>query len=237
MPWTPPLVGSSALVPDGPWEYAMDVIAVHAVSDAEKIYDAIGLQTNGELWFYFADIISRSPSCSELNYEAPDLVQYREAAIFVKVSYAGRHYAYCPFMYVDNDVSLVRGLVVGFPKKIANIAITRDHPLMRQRKFGATAMRAGYTLLKAIVEPNEKVDSLPFDNFGPWLLRRYIAPINVDEFVVFKLEVEYGELLRGNAKLEVGGGINDELHAFKPKNILAGYRYSALVKARGVETV
>ena len=235
MPWTPPLVGSSALVPDGPWEYAMDVIAVHAIGNAKEIKDAIDMQTDGELWFYFADIISHSPKCSELNYEAPDLVQYKEAAIFVKVKHMGKDYAYCPFMYVSNDVSLVRGFVVGFPKKIATIAITRDHPLMKQNKFGATAMRAGYSLLKAIIEPKESVNSLPFDEFGPWLLRRYIAPANIDEYVVFKLDAKYGEILKGDATLEVGGGVNDELQAFKPEKILAGYKYSVLIKAKGIE--
>ncbi len=234
MPWSPPLVDSSELVPEGPWEYAMDVIAVHAKGDGRAIKESIGLETSGELWFYFADIISRSPSCPELNYEAPDLLQYREAAIFVKVNFNGS-YAYCPFMYVDNDVSLVRGLVVGFPKKIASIAITRDHPLMKQKIFGATSMRAGYPLMKAKVEPSEECSSLPFDGFGPWLLRRYFPLMKVDEYVALELDVQYGEIKRGEANLEIYGGINDKIDVFNPVEIYSGYKYSALVKIKDVK--
>ncbi len=234
MPWSPPVVNSSELVPEGPWEYAMDVIAVHAKGDSNKIKESIGLETDGELWFYFADIISRSPSCPELNYEAPSLLQYKEVAIFVKVSLNG-NYAYCPFMYVDNDVSLVRGLVVGFPKKIASIAITRDHPLMRQRIFGATSMRAGYSLLKAKVEPDKDCRELPFDNFGPWLLRRYYPLMKVDEYVALELDIRYGEIKKGKATLEIYGGINDKIDTFKPVEIYSGYKYSSFVKIKDVK--
>ena len=61
----------------------------------------------------------------------PDTLQYSEAAFFVKVTYRGRSYAYYPYMWVDTDPSLVRGLLVGFPKKLTGISYSRLHPLLQ----------------------------------------------------------------------------------------------------------
>jgi hypothetical protein len=241
MPWTSPLTksGRSALVPEGPWIYAFDTIGVYAVGDTERLKEALPdfFSPTGDMWFYFAEIISQSPNCPELNYEAPGLVQYNEAAIFVKVNYKKREYAYCPFMYVDNDVSLMRGYVVGFPKKLASIHITRKHDLMNFKKFGGVASRAGYPLLKMVVEPEKPTEKLPFDNFGTWILRRYIKLTNTDDIVEFIPEVEYGKILEGDAELRVFGGINDELHLFDPVDVRTGYVYSALLKVREIRVL
>ncbi|AGK60243.1 hypothetical protein Asulf_00209 [Archaeoglobus sulfaticallidus PM70-1] len=239
MQWTSPLTkfGRSALVPEGPWSYAFDAIAVHAVANPDRLKNITELKTDGEMWIYFADIISHSPNFPQLNYETPQLVQYKEVAFFIKIEFEGKSYAYCPFMYVDNDVSLMRGYIVGFPKKIASIGITRDHPLMKQKIFGANAMRAGYSLIRAKVEVEEKAKSLPLDNFGTWILRRYIGLMGIDELIEFVPEVEYEYIYRGKATLEIGGGINDELEFFKPEKILEGYRYSALLKVKDIRVL
>ena len=241
MPWTPPLTrsGRSALVPDGPWTYVLDTIAVYAEGDPSKLEEALpdGVKATEELWFYLADIVSFSPKSPELNYEAPGLLQYREAAVFVKVELDGVYYAYCPFMYVDSDVSLVRGLMAGFPKKIAKIDITKDHELLRFKKLGGVASRAGYGLMKMIVEPERNIDKLPFDDFGPWLLRRYFAPIGVDELVKFVPKVKYGSIREGKGEMKVFSGINDELDLFEPTKVKAGYAYSVLIEPEEIKVV
>ncbi|MEM0088966.1 MAG: acetoacetate decarboxylase family protein [Archaeoglobaceae archaeon] len=235
MPLTPPLVEGSELVPSGPWEYAMNVVAVHAFGDAEKISRAVKFESNGEIWFYFAEIISRSPECPELNYEAPQLVQYNECAVFTRVFIDGKSYAYCPFMYVDNDLSLVRGLLAGFPKKIATIAITKKHPMLQMKKLGANASRSGYSLIKVIVEIEGDAKSLPFDSFGPWLTRRYFETMKIDDLLLFKFDANYGKIESGKALVEVYGGINDRLEAFKPVEVKNGYYYEILLRAKGLE--
>jgi hypothetical protein len=241
MPWTSPLTrsGKSALVPDGPWTYAMDVIAVHSKGEAERINESIpdNMESDGQLWFYFADIVSQTPVFPELNYLAPGLVQYKEAAVFVKVEYNGKSFAYCPFMYVDNDLSLMRGFAAGFPKKLAAIDITRNHVLLPQTKLGGVASRAGYTLLQMIVEPDKEVNKLPLDDFGPWLLKRYLKTTNTDELVIFQADMSYGTIKKGKAEIRVSGGINDELHIFEPTEIIAGYFYTVLIKSAEIRIV
>ncbi len=236
MPWTSPLTstGRSALVPDGPWSYIFDVVAVQAKGDPGRLREVLpeALEPTEDIWFYIADIISFSPNAEELNYEAPGLLQYKEAAIFVRSLLNGKSYAYCPFMYVDSDVSLVRGLVAGFPKKIAHIEMTRFHDLFKPKKYGGLAYRAGYGLMKLLVEPAREVDKLPFDDFGTWLLRRYIKPLGIDELVEFAPDLEYSKIVEGRGSVEVGGGINDELHMFEPVEVLRGYLYSVRIGVR-----
>ncbi|MEM1520529.1 MAG: acetoacetate decarboxylase family protein [Candidatus Korarchaeum sp.] len=241
MPWTGPITpsGRSALVPDGPWTYVMDVIAVHAKGYGERIASVLPqrLKPSGDLWFYVAEIISYSDSSEEMNYLAPDLLQYKEAAVFVKVELDGRSYAYCPFMYVDNDLSLVRGLIFGFPKKIAKIEMTRFHELFEPRRYGGLAYRAGYNLFRITVEPKTRVERIPLDDFGSWLLRRYFKPMGVDELIEFIPEANYARILSGEGSLELEGGFNDELDYFKPSDILGGYLYSVKLRAREIRSL
>ncbi len=241
MPWSGPLTpsGRSALVPDGPWTYVMDAVAVHARGDASRIEKVLpdGLKPLGDLWFYVSDIISFSPSSEEMNYLSPGLLQYKEAAVFVKVEFKGKIYAFCPFMYVDNDVSLLRGIVFGFPKKMAQIEMTRFHDLFEAKKYGGVAYRSGYNLFRVTVEPSKREERLPFEGFGSWLLRRYLKPIELDEFVEFVPEITYGKVLSGEGSLEVGGGFNDELEYLRPEEILGGYIYSLRLKAREIRVL
>jgi len=70
-------------VPDGSWYYVFDAIGVHAKGDPTKLRKMVpeGMEPRDDLWFYVADIVSFSPNAQELNYEAPGLLQYREASI------------------------------------------------------------------------------------------------------------------------------------------------------------
>ncbi len=239
--WTGPFTksGKSALVAEGPWIYALDAIAVHAMCEKKRLEHVVpeSLKPTEEVYIYFADIISHSPKFPELNYQAPGLVQYRELAVFIKVEFEGKNYAYCPFMYVDNDVSLLRGYIVGFPKKMAVIDITKQHPMLEIKKRGGTAMRAGYNLMKLIVETNKDTDSNPLDSFGNWLLYRISIPMNVREFVEVIPDVEYGHLSKGDADLEVGGGVNDELEFLEYANVITGYSFSAILKVSAINVL
>ena len=245
--------GESTLVPKGPWNYGLTVIGVHVRCDPEKLREAVPkpleASSDGEVWFYIADIVSVSDSKPELNYEAPDLVQYYEATMFVKVVYEGKTYALCPFMYVDKDLPLMRGIVAGFPKKLAYISMTKLHPLLpayskpsENLVLGGFAVRSSYPLFKLKVKLESRVDKLPFDEFGEWLLPRYFPSIGelggVAELVAFEPEYKrYGEIWRGSGEVEVYGGVNDEMKIFEPKEVLGGYYYTVAIKPRRLRLV
>lgn len=250
-PWSLPYTKSmsSTLVPRGPWHYAFTLVAVHARGDKDKLVEAVPepleLSPDAEIWFYIGEILSVSDSNPELNQELHDTLQYYEAAIFLKTLYEGERYAYCSFMWVDKDLPLIRGFVAGFPKKLAHISMTKLHPLLpyydkprRGLRVGAFASRLGYKLFSMKLQLEDKIDKLPFDDFGEWVLPRYFPKIGdlagASELVVFEPDyLRYGEIWRAKVvDFVVEGGVNDEMTIFKPVEILGGYYYTMAVKPK-----
>ena len=57
--------------------------------------------------------------------------QYKEAYVVIHGEHAGKRAGRVPFIWVDSDLSLVRGLIQGFPKKLGEIHMTRPVELGR----------------------------------------------------------------------------------------------------------
>ncbi len=253
--WSAPFTksGRSALVPRGPWAYAMTGIGVHYRADPSALSDAVPRPlevVGGEVFAYVVEITSWSPSAPELNVEAPEHVQYSEGAFLVKVRHGGREYLYCPFMWVDSDLPLLRGLLAGWPKKLARIALTRLHPLMppldgprRGLRLGGYVGRAGSTLFRLRVELEEDSERsyVPLLSEHPFLLPRYFAGVapglaEVNELV--ELEAETAARSWGGAgEIEVVGSVNDELHFFEPASEVRGYYFLLSLKVRSLRVV
>jgi hypothetical protein len=78
----------------------------------------------------------------------PVYSQYRETIVIVEIQRPdGSRYNFCPFIWVDQDISLIRGLLQGWPKKSGSTYLTRslpiDHPAAAPLKSGS---RMGATL-------------------------------------------------------------------------------------------
>jgi hypothetical protein len=60
----------------------------------------------------------------------PVLAQYRETIVVLELERPdGSLCVYCPAIWVDQDVSLMRGLLQGWPKKMGTTYLTRSLPL------------------------------------------------------------------------------------------------------------
>jgi hypothetical protein len=60
----------------------------------------------------------------------PVLSQYRETIVLLEITRPdGATANFCPLIYVDQDVSMVRGLLQGWPKKAGSTWLTRSLPL------------------------------------------------------------------------------------------------------------
>jgi len=56
--------------------------------------------------------------------------QYRETIVVLEIEGPpGEQRFYCPFIYVDQDISLLRGWLQGWPKKIGQTWVTRSLPI------------------------------------------------------------------------------------------------------------
>lgn len=139
--------GRSALVPAPPWHYAGWLLNVafrfDATSAAALVPPAAGKPV-GTGCVHFADWQACTDGHELLD---PVLAQYRETIVVLEIERPdGSRCMYCPAIWVDQDISLVRGLLQGWPKKMGSTWLTRslplDHPaaapLRAQSRIGAS---------------------------------------------------------------------------------------------------
>lgn len=130
--FTPPFTprGLASIVPPPPWHYAGWLLAVEFECDpgraAAFVPEAVG-KANGRGTVHFADWQATTDGSELLD---PVQSQYRETIVLLElVRPDGSAANFCPFIYVDQDVSLVRGHLQGWPKKMGSTWLTRSLPL------------------------------------------------------------------------------------------------------------
>lgn len=145
--YSPPFTasGRSSLVPPPPWHYAGWLINVaFECSPAEGkalVPPSLG-RLNGRGCVHFA----QWQACGDGGGELLDPVyaQYRETIIVVELERPdGGRAGYCPFIWVDQDISLLRGWLQGWPKKFGSTWLTQSMPLEHP---AAAPMRPGSRL-------------------------------------------------------------------------------------------
>lgn len=153
--------GRSSLVPPPPWHYAGWLANVafdfDAPSAAVLVPPAAG-RAVGRGCVHFADWQACTDGHELLD---PVLSQYRETIVVLELERSdGSRCMYCPAIWVDQDISLMRGLLQGWPKKMGSTWLTRslplDHPaaspLRRGSRIGASLAVKDRRLLEAGLE-------------------------------------------------------------------------------------
>ena len=127
--------GKAALIDPPPWYYGGDVMHLVFRAEEEKVRQIlpppleIGPE-RGEGVAWFVEWVSASEARPDLSYVNPERSLYRECIIMVRCQYEGVPGYYVPYIWVDNDFTLMRGFIQGFPKKLGQVFITRLHPMM-----------------------------------------------------------------------------------------------------------
>jgi hypothetical protein len=161
--FTPPFTprGAASLVPPPPWHYAGWLLNVEFECDLERAAEFVpaGLgAATGRGTVHFADWQATTDGSELLD---PIHSQYRETIVVLELERPdGTPANFCPFIYVDQDVSLLRGLLQGWPKKMGSTWLTRslplDHPaaatLRRGTRLGATLAVKDRRLVEAQLE-------------------------------------------------------------------------------------
>ena len=242
LPRTPRGISSLASIP--PWHYVGDALAVEYEADpaAAASYMPDGLElASGRCAAYFIEWQYASETGEE--YLDPVRSQYRETIILLSASFKGSPVAYCPFIWVDQDVSLMRGLVQGWPKQIGNTRVTRAYELPSKAapnvgpggKFGATLSVKERRLLEAQITLREQIDSLPSPAFERAVNVRYFPDLaagkyelpTVHELVQLKSrDIRVSPIWKGEAKMEIFDHPYIELPDLRPTLVIAGYRFS-----------
>jgi len=241
-PRTPP--GRSSLAPTPPWNYVSNSLAVEFEADPARVAAFLpdGLEPeSGRCAVYFAEWQFATDGGQE--YLDPVTSQYKEAIFLVSARYENQSVAYCPFIWVDQDISLMRGLVQGWPKQIGSVWLTRPFelvspaspPLGPGGRFGATLAVRDRRLAEASVTLREETRVAPSPGFARALNVRYFPDLasgshnrpTLHELVQLKSRnVQFSTIWKGEATLALFDHPSNELSDLQPIRVLAGYRFS-----------
>jgi acetoacetate decarboxylase len=242
LPLTPR--GTSSLAPAPPWHYVGNCLAVEYEADPEAVRSFLpaGLDYHSpKCAVYFVEWQYASENGEE--YLDPIRSQYRETIFLIAAGFEGNESAYCPFIWVDQDVSLMRGLAQGWPKQIGSTWISRSYDLPSKAapitgpggRFGATLAVKDRRLAEAVVTLREETTQLPSPNFARAINTRYFPELiagrhdlpAVHELVQLKSrDVRISPIWKGDADLQIFDHPYLELPDLRPTGIDAGYRFS-----------
>jgi acetoacetate decarboxylase len=252
-PRTP--LGRSGLAPQPPWHYVSNTLAVEFEADADRVAaflpDCLAA-ASGRCAVYFAEWQFATETGEE--YLDPVGSQYKEAIFLVSAMYEGAPVAYCPFIWVDQDVSLMRGLVQGWPKQIGSVWVSRAYDLHSKAspsvgpggKFGASLAVKDRRLVDATITLREQTDTTPSPGFARAFNVRYFPDLaagahgrpTVHELVQLRSRnVQFSPIWKGDASLSFFEHPSLELFDLRPTRVLAGYRFSFAFTVDDIEHV
>ena len=249
--WTLPQTpsGLSATLTPPPWHYSGDIIAVDYKADPANVAPLMppGMEPlgDGSVTLFFADWCSASDADPRVLAD-PAKGQYHEAYWVLYGTYEGKPAGRVPFIYVDSELSLIRGLVQGFPKKLGRIAMTRPveigHGGVRREpgnRFAAHVTAGDRRLATISVELEAETTRGPGPQPAPLLHTRLWPSLDsskpgVEEFLrVTAYGFEQGRILSGTATLEVGTSEHDEVALLAPVTVGRGYSYPMAFSVSG----
>ena len=111
--------------PVAPWHYSGDIIAIDFTADPGRVAELVpaGFSPRGDssCTFFFCDWCSAADRDPRVK-DDPIKGQYREAYVTLNGTFDDRPFGRVPYIWVDSELSLLRGQIQGFPKKLGFIA-------------------------------------------------------------------------------------------------------------------
>ncbi|MFD6566833.1 acetoacetate decarboxylase family protein [Micromonospora profundi] len=164
--------GVANLAGKPPWHYVGDAVGVEFWTSPEAAAASLptGLDPDpANPGHGFAVFIDWQFNGATDDYLDPPFSQYSEFLVLLDAQWQGTPVAWCPFIWVDNDASLARGWVQGFPKKIGSIRQTRafaiDSPAApavgKGGRFAAVMSAGGRRLAETTVTLDRTAERLP----------------------------------------------------------------------------
>lgn len=132
--FTPPYThsGLSSLVHAPPWHYAGRIVSLAVEVEEEAAARFLPLGFGAATGRAFGHFCEWQATTDGWELRDPAYALYNEFFLLIEAERDGDNRLFCPFIYVDQDISMVRGHLQGWPKKMGVIRITRsyglDHP-------------------------------------------------------------------------------------------------------------
>lgn len=241
-----PLVpGDTSAIEAGPWHYGADYISVYFDADPSKLEKLIPKPftvDGGACVGYVCEIISVSDSDADMVSSRPDRTLYQEAALGVKCRFDDKKGVFFPVMWVTTEWSLLRGLVNGYQKRLADrISMTKLHslnpglkPISVGSSFGGFCAKGSETPLVVRVSVERQGAPADLPSFGSTFgYRRFPrtdpSQSRIDEPVeVLKSNSRTSEVWLGRGSIEIGlevGAVEPSLGAvYKSGFTISGSR-------------
>lgn len=233
--------GVAGILNPPPWHYSGEMLTVEYRTDPDRVAELLPhpLRPADEDPGAVAVIWAEWQSCSDTFEELldPSRAQYREVFVVIRCRFDGRIYSRAAYIWVDKDFAMARGHVQGYPKKMAEIAMTRPVTVGRAGprlepggRFAATLSTWGRRVAEARFTITGTAATAGFVNGHPMLHSRQMPSIeadgsdSLDELVTMRgYDVELGPVYAGDADLRLPECPTEELHRIAPREIIGGY--------------
>jgi hypothetical protein len=229
-----------------PWHYSGDVIALEFWSEPSAAAATLppGLapdpNTNGRFFALFADWQFTGQHEELLE---PARFQPREFYVLADASWKGAAVSWAPYVFVDNDSSMARGWIQGFPKRLGVVFQTRTFaapgpaaaPIAPGSKFGTSLSVHGQRLASGRLTLRHEVADVSTIFSRPTVSRRYFPNLvaakqdrpSVNELVMaINDDLTIIDVWSGDAELSFPKAVGEDLHELAPIKMGAGYRFS-----------
>jgi hypothetical protein len=260
-PYTVPLSprGLSSIAPPPPWHYSGDFVLVEFWADPAAVEAVLpkGLTLDpaspGHASALFIDWQFTSNNDEMLD---PARYQYREFFILVDALHDGKPVSFCPYIFVDNDSAMMRGLIQGFPKRYGQVHQTRTFaaqspaaaPIAAGTRFAATASSAGQRLARAEVKLEKVVEDVSKLGIAgrPVVNLRYFPRLAagehdkpaVNELVLSIMDnPQIADVWSGAGQLTFPPALGEEIADLQPLRVGAGYRGSMAYSVTDLKTL
>lgn len=253
--WSLPLSpdGRASLVPAPPWHFSGDALGVDYLGDrdafAAVLPDPMAPTDDARATFVFIDWSSASEHDPRTAAD-PARGQYREAYVVIHAALDGAKAARVPYIWVDNDLSLVRGHVQGFPKKLGTVAISKPVAVGRggpRLEAGATFVGHVSSLGQRLAHGSVTLERVSEPGFVPTAMRlpiwhtRHVPDLAGGPPLVHDLarntltDFACAGTWHGDATLSFHQSEHELLHRLAPREVLGGYRCAIAFTITGAE--
>lgn len=251
--------GLSSIAPPPPWHYSGDFLLVEFWADPVAAAAVLpkGLSIDpaspGHATALFIDWQFTAQDDELLD---PARYQYREFFILVDALYDGKPVSYCPYIFVDNDSAMMRGLIQGFPKRYGQVHQTRSFaalspaaaPVAAGTRFAATASASGQRLARAEVKLEQSVADVSKLGIAgrPVVNLRYFPRLAagehqtpaVNELVMSIMDnAQIADVWSGEGKLSFPLAEGEEISDLQPVRVGAGFRGSMAYSVTDLKTL
>jgi acetoacetate decarboxylase len=247
--------GLAGIAPLPPWHYAADFITIAFEASEKAVTEVLPPKLgpdskNGTVLCTVSFAAWQASTANGDEFLDPARSQYNECILFVGARYKGEPVFHCPYIYVDSDLSMVRGWLLGYPKKLGTVHTTRAFPVTSPAapplgpsgRFGGTLALHGRRLAEGTVTLEEEAESgAPLFGSRPIIARRYFASLYEGEYecpAIDELTRLCGENFQlstawaGSAALNFYASPTEDIDLLGPVRVLRGYRYSLALTNR-----